>query len=277
MAEENQVEGQSGQAQVPNNEPAEGAQSSAPATPQYNDTERRAMAQGWVPEDQYSGSGKWRSAEEFLDRGELFSKIDEQNRKLRAAEQTLDALKIHHRRVAETEYRRAVASLKAEKKAALDEGNNERVVQIDDELVQVREQANQTIRQIEVQQQVAPGPDPAFVAWTNRNQWYKTDRAMKIFADTIGDDLVADGVRNPQKVLEEVEKRVKQEFPHKFNNPNRTKAGSVEGGGSQGSQSGKSFQLTAEETQVMNKFVKAGVMTRDEYITEIKAMRKEAE
>jgi hypothetical protein len=49
-------------------------------TVEYSDTEKKAMAQGWVPEDQYEGTGKWRSAEEFLDRGELFAKIDEQNR-----------------------------------------------------------------------------------------------------------------------------------------------------------------------------------------------------
>lgn len=268
--EEGQVAGGEGTEETSSTETTT---TSTTTTPEYSDVEKQAMAQGWVPKEQYEGTGKWRSAEEFLDRGELFSKIDEQNRKLRATEATLEALKKHHKKVAETEYKRAVEALKAEKKLALDSGDSNRVVEIDDEIAAARTEAAKAIQEIDQQQAAPELPNPHFVVWLNRNQWYQTDRAMKAYADTVGDELAGRGMRNPTEILAEVERRVKKEFSHKFTNPNRAKAGAVEGGGSKGSTSTDSFQLTPEETQVMNKFVKAGVMTKAEYIAEIKASR----
>jgi hypothetical protein len=271
MADENEnlnqevVEGQ---------EPPEQQGSVTSKEPEYSDVEQKAMAQGWVPEDQYEGNGKWRTAEDFLDRGELFSKIDEQNRKLRATEATLVALKEHHKKTAETEYKRALAALKAEKKEALDVGDTERVVDIDEQIAETKEEAAKVIAKMD-QEQTTPEPNPQFMVWVNRNPWYQNDRAMKIYADTIGDELAAKGMREPTEILLEVERRVKKEFAHKFTNPNRGKPGAVEGGGRKGSQKQDSFQLTPEETQAMNKFVRHGVMTREEYITEIKAQRGE--
>jgi hypothetical protein len=242
---------------------------------EYSDAEKRAMEQGWVPEDQYEGSGKWRSAEEFLDRGELFAKIDEQGRKLRATESTLEALKKHHKKVAEVEYKRALNALKAEKKEALDDGDTARVVEIDEQIADTKIEAARAVAEIEQAPQVQQPPNAQFVAWVTRNPWYQNNKAMKIFADTVGDELAYKGMDKPAEILAEVERRVKQEFPQRFVNPNRSKAGTVEGGGSKGSRQSESFQLTPEETQVMNKFVKANVMTREEYIAEIKASRKE--
>jgi hypothetical protein len=255
-------------------EPQEQQGSPAAKEPEYSDNEKKAMAQGWVPEDQYEGTGKWRSAEEFLDRGELFSKIDEQNRKLRATEATLDALKKHHKRTAEIEYKRALTALKAEKKEALDVGDTERVVDIDEQIAETKAEAAKAIAQMDHAPAQAE-PNPQFMVWVNKNPWYQNDRAMKIYADTVGDELAAKGMRDPTEILLEVERRTKKEFAHKFNNPNRGKPGAVEGGGRKGSQKQDTFQLTPEETQVMNKFVRHGVMTREEYIAEAKAQRGE--
>ena len=244
--------------------------------PEYTEAEQQALAQGWVPKDQYTGSGKWRDAEEFLDRGELFAKIDEQNRKLRNTESTLEELKKHYRKVAETEYKRALADLKNQKKEALNEGNADLVIEIDEQIDATKTEAAGALRQIDakMQQQEAP-PNPAFVAWVNRNPWYQTDVAMKIYADTIGAELHAKGMYNPTEILAEVERRTKKEFVQKFTNPNRGRPGAVEGsttrsGNSRGTDS---FQLTPEETQVMNKLVRHKVMTKEEYIADIKAER----
>lgn len=252
---------------------AQEPQSNTPATKEYSDTEKRAIAQGWVPKDEWDGHGKWRDAEEFLDRGELFSKIDEQNRKLRNTEQTLEQMKVHLKKVRETEYNRALATLKAQKKAALEDGDADRVVEIDDQIADTKVKAAHEMQQIEARQQAQAGPDVHFVAWVNRNQWYQNDRAMRGAADAIGEELAQSGLRNPTDILAEVEKRIKKEFPHKFNNPNREKAGSVDGGGNSKGQKNDSFQLTPEETQAMNKFIRAGLLTKEEYIADIKAQR----
>lgn len=240
---------------------------------EYSDVERRAMEQGWQPEDQYTGNGKWRSAEEFLDRGELFSKIDELNRRDKVNQATLNEMKRHLKRVRETEYNRALETLKARKEQALEDGDHRRVVEIDDQIANTKNQAGRELAAMDQPVQVPDAPSPQFVAWVNRNNWYQNDRVMRAAADAIGEELVTSGERNPTRIFEEVEKRIKKEFPQKFNNPNRQKPGAVESGTRGNSGSGKGFQLTAEETQVMNKFVKAGLMTKDEYIADIKAQR----
>lgn len=261
---------------VPADEPVvtEGQSQGTPQERQYSDAEQRAMAQGWVPEDQYSGTGKWRSAEDFLDRGEFFQKIDELNRRNRSVETALLETKQHLKRVRETEFKRALQTLKNEKKEALDVGDTERVVELDEEIAQTKNIAAHELRQMDAAPVQEAPPNPHFVQWVNQNGWYQSDRVMKAAADTIADELVYNGERNPTKVLAEVRKRIEKEFPHKFTNPNRSKPGTVEAGGraSSGSRS-DSFQLTAEETQVMYKLVKHKVMTKEEYIADIKASR----
>lgn len=244
----------------------------APVEREYSDVEQKALTQGWVPEDQYEGTGKWRDAEEFLDRGELFQKIDEQNRRIKSAEQTAQALKKHLEQVRKNEYQRALNSLKADKKTALTEGDADKVIEIDEAIANTRAKAAQE----EVQAQQANTetvPNPQFLVWVNKNSWYSTDKAMKVYADSVGDELVYGGMNNPAEVLAEVERRVKKEFAHKFNNPNRTKPGTVEGGSNKGTQSKDTFQLNDDERRVMNKFIKAGLMTEKEYIADLKAER----
>ena len=254
---------------------AEASEQQTQQEPAYTEAEQRALAQGWVPKDQYTGTGKWRDAEEFLDRGELFAKIDEQNRKLRNTESTLEELKKHYRKVAETEYKRALADLKNQKKEALNEGNADLVIEIDEQIDATKTEADTAMRQIDARMQPQEVPNPAFLAWVNRNPWYQTDTAMKIYADTIGAELHSKGMYNPTEILTEVERRVKKEFVHKFNNPNRGRPGTVEGNTTRAGQSkgNDTFQLTPEETQVMNKLVRHKVMTREEYIADIKAER----
>lgn len=266
MAEENT------ELNLPNDTPAEGAPSTEPTPREYSDVEQRAMEQGWVPEDQWQGTGKWRSAEDFLDRGELFSKIEQEKRQRQRLEAVVEDLKKHHKQVREVEFKRAIAMLKEEKKNALEVGDAERVVEIDEQIAETKE-AQRTAQQ-EPAPQVEEAPNPHFVAWLNRNGWYNTDTAMKVFADEVAKRTAFAGERNPRVILEEVEKAVKKEFAHKFTNPNRAKPNAVEGTGGKGkSQTKDTFQLTDEETRVMNRFVKAGVMTKDEYIAEIKSTR----
>lgn len=261
MAEENTEVTQEG---TPNTEVTQSA------APQFTEAEQRAMAQGWVPQDQYTGNGKWRPAEEFLDRGELFAKIDEQNRRLKATESTQSELKRHLERVRKTEYQRALDTLRAEKKSALVDGDADAVVEIDEKIADLREEQKVAEQQPIVQ--VQEGPDPTFVVWLNRNQWYNQDRAMKVYADNIAEELATKGLSKVQ-LLVAVEQETRKEFAHKFQNPNRSKPGTVEGGTSKSTAKNDSFELSDAEKQVMNKFVRAGVMTKEEYIADIKAER----
>ena len=235
--------------------------------------EQKAAEQGWVPKDQWQGDEEsWRPAKEFLDRGELFKKIEDQNRTIKEFKRALEDLKGHHAKTRETEYARALAELKSQKKAALEEGDADQVIKLDDQIDLVKEEQLK-MKQQEIRVPEAPQIDPEFTSWVSKNKWYETSEPMKAYADKIGRDLAYSGA-SPSEVLREVERRVKAEFPHKFVNPNREKAAPVEGSVNKGGKGVDSFQLTDEERRVMQRFVRTGVMTEKEYIAELKRTKE---
>ena len=114
--------------------------------PQLTAAEQKAMEQGWVPQDQWEGDPEqWRPAKEFLDRGELFKKIEDQNRTIKEFKRALDDLKQHHSKTRETEYARALQALKAQKKTALEEGDADTVIKLDDQIDLVKEEQQKRI------------------------------------------------------------------------------------------------------------------------------------
>lgn len=246
-----------------------------PAEPQLSEVEVRAQEQGWVPQDQWEGDpDQWRPAKEFLDRGELFKKIDEQKRELKQIKAAMEEFGKHHAKVREVEYQRALATLKAQKKAALEEGDADAVVEIDERIAETKEQAKEAAAEAARPAPQQGEPDPAFVRWQNRNQWYSNDRAMKAVADDVARDLVLRGEKDPTVILSAVEKEVRKEFPHKFENPNRQRASAVEGSVNKGGRATKDdFHLSDDEKRIMNKIVATGAITKEKYIEELKATR----
>jgi hypothetical protein len=233
--------------------------------------EEKAMEQGWVPQDQWEGDPEqWRPAKEFLDRGELFKKIEDQNRTIKEFKRALEDLKGHHAKTRETEYQRALETLKAQKVQAIEEGDAQSVVKIDDQIDLVKEEQRKLAAQ--AAQPAVPELNPEFVAWTERNSWYERDTNMKIFADALGQRLAAAG-KTPAAVLAEVERQVREEFPHKFKNPNRDKPGAVEGSTNKGGKANSDIVLSDDERRVMQRFVRTGVMTEKEYLAELKRIK----
>lgn len=245
-----------------------------PEPKQFTEIEQRALDQGWRPKDEWDGDPEaWRPAKEFIDRGELFKKIEAQNRTIKQFQETLDQFAKHHSQVREVEYARAKKELLAAKKEALIEGDADAVIEIDEKLDAVKEAQRQAdIKVPEVQAE--PSVNPVFVAWRDRNSWYDSNEAMRAYADRIGNQLGAQGGYSAQDILSEVERRVKKEFASKFENPNRNKPGAVEGGTHKAGGKKDSFQLTDEERRVMRKFVgSVPGMTEEKYIADLKKIK----
>src|SRR5574343_943735 len=96
------------------------------STPQVDPIEIEAREQGWKPKEEYEGDpAKWRPAKEFVERGELFGKIDHMGKELKETRKALKMLQDHHTKVRETEYNRALTELKALQKKHLEEGNSD--------------------------------------------------------------------------------------------------------------------------------------------------------
>jgi len=243
----------------------------APEAPQLSPVEQEALASGWVPKDQYQGEEhKWVDAGEFLRRGELFKKIENQSREIKDVRRALVEMKKLHANVQEIEYKRALETLRAQKKEALENNDADAVIAADERIDLIKEQQRQL--QAETVEPVQSGEEhPEFVNWKTRNAWYVNSGPMKAFADALGADLARQGMP-PSEVLRKVEAEVKKEFPHKFRNPNQDRPGAVEAPSSR-SGGDKGFQLSPDERRVMQTFVRTGVMTEAEYIKELKRVK----
>lgn len=238
---------------------------------QLSAVEQRAVEEGWVPQDEWAGDPEeWRPAKEFIDRGELFKKIEDQNRTIKQFKATLDAMGKHHAQVREVEYKRALETLKVQKKEALTEGDADAVIDIDEKIALVREEQRDLK---ETPQVVADAPsNPVLDRWQDKNSWYGSDRAMTAFADTLGRELHAKGF-SLTDALSEIDKQLRTEFSHKFRNPNKDKPGMVEGSSNRGGKNTETFELSDEERQVMHKLVKSGILTKEKYIEDLKAIK----
>lgn len=241
------------------------------STPQVDPIEVEAREQGWKPKEEYEGDpAKWRPAKEFVERGELFGKIDHMGKELKETRKALKMLQDHHTKVRETEYNRALTELKALQKKHLEEGNSDGYLETTELLTDLK--AEQKAREV-VQQNVPNQPDPRFINWVSANKWYEKDAEMRKYADTLGAGYAASnpGI-DPEEVLQYVTKEVRTRFSTKFVNPNREKPSTVEGA-STGAANKSSFELTDDERKVMNTFVRAGVMSKEDYIAQVKQMR----
>lgn len=85
-------------------------------------------------------------------------------------------------------------------------------------------QERQRFEQEEASRQQAsrqPRPDPKAQRWAENNEWFGTDRAMTATAYAIHEDLVTREGYDPttDEYYEELDHRMRQDFPHKFQRP----------------------------------------------------------
>ena len=65
-------------------------------------------------------------------------------------------------------------------------------------------------------------PDPKAEAWAGKNEWFGTDKAMTYTAMSFHDDLVSEGFDGKgDAYYKELDKRIRKEFPHKFEDKNK--------------------------------------------------------
>lgn len=241
---------------------------------EYTAIELEAMEQGWRPKEEFEGDeSRFIEAGEFVRRGELFAKIDHQNKELKQVKNALEQFKLHHANVEKATYDRAIKDLKAQRKAALAEGDVDLFDKLDNDIDEVS-QARDDFVQNQAKAPAVQEVNPEFSAWVSKNSWYTKDAVMTGAADTLGRQLAAQGL-TPLEVLKQVEIQIKKEFPHKFSNPNREKAPSVESPSPRGGGNKSKFVPTEEQKRIGASFVRAGAFkTPDEYYAELEKMEK---
>lgn len=234
----------------------------------------QAVSAGWKPKEEFEGDpNTWVDYPEFVRRGELFDAIKNTKKEVRELKKTLSDLSAHHKRTAETERRNVLEALKNEKKQALADGNYDRVVEVDDVIADVKAAP--------VQAQPEASSTLVFDSWIQDNQWYEKDKTLKVFADSMAKEILAESPNIPPEAFyTEVTKLVKQEFPHKFEKPSGPAGNKVAGRPAiNGRVNGVSSSqvtyasLSPEEQQMHDRFVRRGVMKSEDYMKEISAQR----
>jgi len=267
------------QTEVVTGEGTELVQETNTAPQEPSAVEKRALEMGWRPKEEFDGEEEdFIDATEFVRRKPLFEKIDSVGKELRETRKALKALQEHHAKVKEAEFKHALEQLRNEKKQALEEGDADKLIDIDERIADAKVRQVQEERQ---QVQAAQAPHPNFVQWVQKNTWYKEDAELRAISDQIGAAYaVANPDVEPDQVLKYVEGRVKKLYPDKFRNPNKDRPSAVEGRTTSTASKSKGdsisdYPLTDEERKVMMSFVRQGVMTKEEYITDLQRVKGE--
>jgi hypothetical protein len=243
---------------------------------QVSEIEQKALEMGWRPKEEFDGDEtEFIDAKEFVRRQPLFDKISHQSREIKEVRKALEALKTHYTTVRESEYERALTSLKQARKTALSDGDGDRFDALDDEIKVVEKQV-ESIKAVKDTQIVQDSQEhPEFTSWKNQNRWYESTGYMRKFADDFGTELAARGVP-PAEVLKQVAQAVRKEFPGKFSNPNKENAAPVNSGASGGNQRSASIEgsLTEQERTIMNTLVRSGTITKEKYLADLKAIKE---
>jgi hypothetical protein len=132
-----------------------------------------------------------------------------------------------------------------------------------DKLAMVKRQQEQRARQpvpvqqpMQQQQQQPAPPDPKAAAWADKNDWFGTDEPMTLTAFSIHKTLVESEGWDPHSddYYAEVDKRIRQEFPHKFGGTTRQSGPVVASASRGGQKKGKQkIQLTKSEVAIADK------------------------
>jgi len=222
-------------------------------TDHHSAVEVSAREQGWVPEDEWQGEAdKWRPAKEFVDRGELFDKINSQKRAMDNMHKEISGFKDTTKKMGEylkgideKAYKRAVKSLKKEQAAAVELGDSEKVREITDEIEQTTVDFHSSEKENKIEKSPSDTPDltaeqqAAFDNFKSHNPWYGNakgnDIAATALADKVADNLMREGGNlAPSEFFAEVSRQVKAELPERFSNPRRERISAVEGVGANG-------------------------------------------
>lgn len=257
-------------------EVAETAQTEGPSAEVIAEAERS----GWVPKEKFRGDPEeWADAETFVRRGReinpfLRKSNDSLKRELNEARSELNELKLTTKEFAnefakmkENAYKRAIGELKAERRDAIKDEDLNRADEIEERIEELKEEAK-TLPAVKAEAPKAPDMT-AYNEWRDENKWYRPENEeVYDMAEVIALRMRKEDPSLVGKAfLDEVARRVKKRLPEAFENKNREKA-PHEGPSARGTTKDKRgyASLPADAQKACDKFVKAKLMTQEQYL-----------
>ena len=203
-------------------EPAKEVKQSEPVAEEVQTEEKdpiqeAARSQGWVPQEEWDGDPtQWRDAQVFLERGEYFKTMGTQRKQIDKLNAMVEKMATIQAKTREDEREKVLKELSQKKAVAMEEGEYNRVVDIDNEMNKIRSEPAMSVPNVEGQSEDKYTQDQ-IANYIDNNQWYRTNSDMRQYADSI-----AVGFRNSNPnatiddVLEYTDKEVQIRYPEKF-------------------------------------------------------------
>lgn len=238
---------------------------------EHNPEEEYARSKGWRPKDEWdSDKGEWIDAAEFNRRGPLFDTIGKLKDEIREYKKSSDALVEHNKRLQE----HAQKSEERARQKVLEELEERRKEAVQDGDLDLFNEIDQEIK--EKTREPEPEPDNAIpesiLKWKESNDWFDKDEAMTSYMIHEQNKYLGQGLSVPD-ALERATERVKTEFSHKFDNPNKTKPSMVMGQQDSGGKKTYSVNdLPAEYRPVFNAISRKAGIGINEYIQQLKEL-----
>lgn len=237
--------------------------------------EDRARDMGWRPKEEFKGDdSRWVDAETFVKRGEEILPILKANS--RKDKEALDAAKAeiaemkatfaefrqYHSKTEQRAMEKAKKELEREMAEAVEAKDHGAVRAIAADMAALSQNV-----QTDADGSPYKTPDHAKTLnqWKGENPWFESDRVMTAAASAIADELEQAGVRGADQ-LAEVAKRIRAEFPQKFQNDRRNAPAAVEGSTPARKAGRSAADLPPEARAQMNKWVKTGLLTEKQFL-----------
>lgn len=210
-----------------------------PSEPEYSETEREAMRQGWIPPDKFSDPDKEAvSAEVFLGRQPVFEKLKKvrelTERETRQLKEQVAKLRSEIKQERQRGYRQALADLEAKRREAIELADVDEFDRLDKEYSRVHDEIKELeavdVEPIPEEIQLAPEAEKFIESnadWFNdngpenismKNQAIEIEKAL---------DATKPYLTIAQK-LKAVEDEIKGLYPHRFHNPKKAAPSKVE-------------------------------------------------
>ena len=200
--------------------------------PETNDVEQAAKRQGWRPEDEFKGSGKWVDAKTYLERADheipiLRSQLKNLDKKLEERDRTVVEMKDLMFKNVELAYERAKKDLSEKAQVAKKDYDFDTY---DTAMKDLKELEKATPVKVEQPQQ---GVDHEVMEWINspKNSWFKEDYDLGKKAEDFYGRLEK---LNPEltttEKLKKTERYIMEKHPDKFGEPAKPAYNPVESG-----------------------------------------------
>jgi regulator of replication initiation timing len=254
--------------------------------PKQSEHELKAIEKGWNPDKEaYEAANpgkKWRPAEDYIERGEIFDTIHNLKRKVTESEKRFETLEQHYQKVKEHTKAEVEKNLRNQLKEASEIGDFDAVNRITDEIVNVKTKSDEgtTTHTPQPNTQLPEEVVHEIREFTQRNaHWFTYDPLDADKYALSSDALAYDnelGSTNPNLPLRQrfdlVEKFIKAKYPHKFVNPKQSAPAAVESGVPASKPSNKEVKISDLPAHHQRVIKTLKPESQKQYIADLKAI-----